>query len=92
MTRNLYLVAYDVADPARLHRVGRCVNSYRVAGQKSVPEVWLTQPELQQLQKDLLQLLNPNQDRLQLVALDPRLQLHCLGRAITFSTPAFFVL
>lgn len=44
MTRALYLVAYDVHDSRRLGRVCRCLKSYRVDGQKSVPEIWLTPP------------------------------------------------
>ena len=48
MPRTLYLVAYDVCgDPRRLARVGRYFHSYRVAGQKSVPEIWVTPAELQ---------------------------------------------
>ena len=49
MPRNLYLVAYDVCDPKRLSRVGRYFHSYRVAGQKSVPEIWVTPAELQRV-------------------------------------------
>lgn len=40
--RTLYLVAYDVRHPKRLAKVGRYFHSYRVAGQKSVPEIWVT--------------------------------------------------
>ena len=47
MPRTLYLVAYDVCgDARRLARVGRYLRSYRVAGQKSVPEIWVTPAEL----------------------------------------------
>ena len=46
MARTLYLVAYDVCEPRRLARVGRYFKSYRVAGQKSVPEIWITPAEL----------------------------------------------
>ena len=53
MPRNLYLVAYDVCDPKRLSRVGRYFHSYRVAGQKSVPEIWVTPAELAHIQADL---------------------------------------
>ena len=46
MARSLYLVAYDVCNPRRLARVTRYFHSYRVAGQKSVPEIWVTPAEL----------------------------------------------
>lgn len=46
MTRALYLVAYDVRNSRRLGQVCRYLKSYRVDGQKSVPEIWLTPAEL----------------------------------------------
>lgn len=92
MSRTLYLVAYDVCgDPRRLARVGRYFRSYRVAGQKSVPEIWVTPAELQRIRDDMQRLLNATADRLQLIALDPRMRRRCLGQAITFHTPYFCV-
>ena len=83
MPRNLYLVAYDVCDPKRLSRVGRYFHSYRVAGQKSVPEIWVTPAELQRIRADMGRLLDAQADRLQLIALDPRMRRRCLGLAKT---------
>ncbi|MDO5623726.1 MAG: CRISPR-associated endonuclease Cas2 [Pseudomonadota bacterium] len=91
MPRTLYLVAYDVRDPRRLARVGRYFQSYRVAGQKSVPEIWVTPGELQAIQRDIGQLIDQSEDRLQLIALDPRMQRQCLGKAATFRAPYFCV-
>ena len=91
MPRNLYLVAYDVCDPKRLSRVGRYFHSYRVAGQKSVPEIWVTPAERDHIEADMRHLLNTTEDRLQLIALDPRMRRRCLGLANTFSTPFFSV-
>ena len=91
MPRTLYLVAYDVCDPKRLSRVGRYFHGYRVAGQKSVPEIWVTPTELQRIRADMGQLLDAQADRLQLIALDPRMRRRCLGQAHTFSTPFFCV-
>lgn len=48
-------------------------------------------PELQRIQHDLENLLNPHEDRLHIIALDPRQQRHCLGQAQTFNTPFFSV-
>ena len=90
MPRTLYLVAYDVCgDPRRLARVGRYFHSYRVAGQKSVPEIWVTPAELQRIRADMGRLLDTQADRLQLIALEPRMRRRCLGLAHTFSTPYF---
>lgn len=92
MPRTLYLVAYDVCgDARRLARVGRYFQSYRVAGQKSVPEIWVTPAELRTISTDMAQLLDSSTDRLQLIALDPRLQAHCLGQAASFTTPYFCI-
>lgn len=91
MPRTLYLVAYDVRDPQRLSRVGRYFHSYRVAGQKSVPEIWVTPAELHAIRRDMDRLLDTREDRLQLIALDPRMQRRCLGAAATFGAPFFCV-
>lgn len=91
MPRTLYLVAYDVCQPRRLARVTRYFNSYRVAGQKSVPEIWVTPSELALIQADTARLLDEADDRLQVIALDPRMRPHCLGRAATFEAGHFCV-
>lgn len=92
MPRTLYLVAYDVCgDPKRLARVGRYFHSYRVAGQKSVPEIWVTPAEIQRIRADMDHMLDASSDRLQLIALDPRMRRSCLGRAVTFGQPYFCV-
>ena len=83
MPRTLYLVAYDVCEPKRLSRVGRYFHSYRVAGQKSVPEIWVTPGELNTIEQDMQHLLEPSEDRLQIIALDPRMRRSCLGQART---------
>lgn len=85
MARALYLVAYDVCQPRRLARVSRYFHSFRVAGQKSVPEIWVTPAELAGIQADLRRLLDTEEDRLQLIALDPRMRPRCMGQAATFN-------
>lgn len=92
MARTLYLVAYDIADPRRLARACRYFKSWRVDGQKSVPEIWVTPAELQTIRAHLHSLLDLAQDRIQLVALDPRMQPRCLGRATTFSPRHFCII
>jgi len=91
MFRTLYLVAYDVSDPKRLARVCRYFKSWRVAGQKSVPELWITPAELQTICAELDQLIDLDSDRIQIIALDPRMTPHCLGQAATFGARHFSV-
>lgn len=91
MPRTLYLVAYDICDPRRLARVSRYFHSYRVAGQKSVPEIWVTPAELARIHRELAPLLDTRTDRLQLIALDPRMHRRCMGRAATFGGTYFSV-
>ena len=91
MPRTLYLIAYDVCQPRRLARVTRYLHSYRVAGQKSVPEIWVTPAELAHIQADLRRLLQEGEDRLQLIALDPRMTPRCMGQAESFQATHFCV-
>ena len=91
MARSLYLVAYDVCNPRRLARVTRYFHSYRVAGQKSVPEIWVTPAELAHIQADQRRLLQEGEDRLQLIALDPRMTPRCMGQAESFKATHFCV-
>ena len=85
MPRTLYLVAYDICEHKRLASVTRYFQTYRVEGQKSVPEIWVTPAELQTIQRDLQAMLDPEHDRLQLLALDARIRTNCLGQAQTFT-------
>lgn len=91
MARTLYLVAYDVADAKRLARVCRYFKSYRVAGQKSVPEIWVTPAELALIRTDMEKLLSDEEDRLQMLQLDPRMKNHCLGQAHSFNASFFSI-
>ena len=91
MARTLYLVAYDVCHPRRLARVTRYFHSYRVAGQKSVPEIWVTPAERASIEADMGHLLAADEDRLQLIALDPRMTPRCMGLAETFKATHFCV-
>lgn len=91
MSRTLYLVAYDVCQPRRLARVTRYFHSYRVAGQKSVPEIWVTAAERSHIEADMARMLQADEDRLQLIALDPRMTPRCMGLAESFKATHFCV-
>lgn len=89
--RTLYLVAYDVCDPRRLHRVCRYLTGYKVSGQKSVFEIWATDAELREIRGELERLMLLNEDRLHILALDPRMQPRCKGRAHSFQQKFFSI-
>lgn len=89
--RTLYLVAYDVCDPARLHRVCRYLTGYKVGGQKSVFEIWAMPAELKRIRADLEGMMDETEDRLHILALDPRMKPRCLGCAHTFSQHHFAI-
>lgn len=89
--RTLYLVAYDVCQPHRLQKVCRYLTGYKVGGQKSVFEVWATPAELKHIRIDLDALMEPAEDRLHILALDPRMQPRLCGRATHFSENFFAI-
>lgn len=90
--RTLYLVAYDVCNQRRLHRVCRFLTGFRVGGQKSVFEIWATDGELRQIRAELADLMDFSEDRLHILALDPRMKPRCLGRAGSFENIFFSIL
>ncbi len=89
--RTLYLVAYDVCEPQRLQKVCRYLTGYKVGGQKSVFEVWVTPAELARIRRDLESLMDAGEDRLHILALDPRMTPRCCGRASTFTAHHFAI-
>lgn len=92
MARTLYLVAYDVCDPCRLQRVCRFLTGFKVGGQKSVFEIWVTASELRQIRAALGGLMQPEEDRLHILALDPRMFMKGLGKARAFAPGHFSIL
>ena len=41
---------------------------------------------------ELLDIIDPADDRIHIISLDPRMQVHCLGRATTFAKTHFCIL
>ena len=80
--RDLYLAAYDVADPRRLRQALQAVRGYASGGQKSVHEVHLTPAERTRLLERMGQLLDQGEDRFALVRMDPRATVLAYGRAL----------
>jgi len=89
--RSLYLVAYDIADPRRLAQVGRAMKGWKIGGQKSFCECWLTQAERGTVLTQLGELIDSDLDRVHLFALDPRMTPRLYGVASTFSEPVFTI-
>jgi len=92
MGRKTYLVAYDVANPSRLSRVYRYLIGYKVEGQKSVFEIWVTAAELRRIKKDLSEIIDIKEDRLHVVELDPRTTPYCYGIATHFKQDFFWII
>ncbi len=89
-SRRLYLVAYDVGHPGRGTRVLDAVKGYATGGQKSVHECWLTSGERQELMSAIGERIDPSEDSVVLLRLDPRSATLTLGIAIQPRDPRFF--
>lgn len=89
--RTLYLISYDISDPRRLRRVFRYLQGYRVNGQKSVFECWITPAERREILLNLPKMTEPEQDRVHIFQLDPRQQVLCFGQAVSGSPTGFFI-
>lgn len=79
--RTLYLICYDICDPRRLQRTHHYLQGYRVGGQKSFFECWLTPPELKEVHRSLQQMIDAVEDRIHIFQLDPRMNVECHGTA-----------
>ena len=89
--RTLFLVCYDVSCPKRLYRVHRYLLGFKVGGQKSFYECWLTAAELAAVRRTLEALLDPAEDRAHIFQLDARMKTEGLGRATRPVTDLFMI-
>jgi CRISPR-associated protein Cas2 len=89
--RTLYLVCYDVCDSAVRRRVQKYLTGFKVGGQKSFFECWLTAAELREVRATLADLLDLAEDRAHIFQLDPRMQRTLLGRATEAVTDVFLI-
>lgn len=88
--RDLYLAAYDVADPKRLRASLELVKGYATGGQKSVYEIFLTPAEKADLLLGMAQVLNETEDSFLLLRLDPRARVYVLGIGTEPMDPPYF--
>jgi len=84
MKRVLYLIGYDVADAKRLVKVRQYLSAYRVGGQKSLFECWLTDGEYEKVNATLRDLIDPAEDNIFIARLDPRQKIQLYGVAKPF--------
>lgn len=89
--RTLFLVCYDVCDNKLRRRVQKYLMAYKVGGQKSFFECWLTAADLRDVRRTLAELLDPSEDRAHLFQLDPRMRRDMLGRATEPVTDVFLI-
>ena len=66
----LRLIAYDIADPKRLHRIAEICADFGVRVQHSLFECWLEEDQFQELWGRLTSLARADQDRLVAYSLD----------------------
>lgn len=90
--RQLFLAAYDIADPKRLAQGLKILRAYATGGQKSVFECFLLPQERRDLVLEVDALIEPADDRFFLVRLDPRGKVQTLGIGVRPTDPRFFYL
>jgi CRISPR-associated protein Cas2 len=90
--RDLYLAAYDVADPRRLRAALDLVKGYSTGGQKSVHECFLTEAEKAHLVHHMSLVLEEEEDSFLLLRLDPRARVFVLGKAVEPADEPYFYL
>lgn len=90
MERTLYLIAYDIRDPRRLHKCRHVLKGYSTGGQKSVFECFLADAELRHLVRTLTMLILEAEDRVHVFRMDGRSRTHVLGIAVQPKDPEYF--
>jgi CRISPR-associated protein Cas2 len=88
--RRLHLVGYDVADPRRLARALKVARNYATGGQLSVHECFLTAAEKRALWLQMREVIDPKEDRVFILRLDPRAPVRTLGIGLAPEDPPFF--
>jgi CRISPR-associated protein Cas2 len=89
--RTLFLVCYDVCETKIRRRVHKFLMAYKIGGQKSFFECWLTAAELREVRLTLGELIDPGEDRVHIFQLDPRMTRDMLGRAIQPPVDVFLI-
>ncbi len=82
MTRQLYLVAYDVRNPKRLRQTHQVLKEFACGGQKSAFECYLTPVERDELVSRVEQCMDTGEDALLVIRLTDRDNVSTLGIAV----------
>ena len=72
MSRQLFLVCYDIPENRRRQRVFKRVQGHRLEGQLSAHECWLFPAELDSLLNDLAAIMDDREDRLHVLQCSTR--------------------
>ena len=72
MSRNHYLIAYDISNASVQHKILKRIKAFSIGGQKSFYECWMTKIELEQFTREVLLLIDPASDKVAIFQLDPR--------------------
>ena len=80
--RVLYIAAYDIRDPSRLHRALHLLKEQASGRQKSVFELFLTEEEKKRLLARVAEVLEPDEDRFFLLRLSGHQPMLTAGIAV----------
>lgn len=86
--RRLHIAAYDITDDRRRRAAHRIARDYATGWQKSVFECFLSDSERGQLIASIDGVIDPAEDRVFVVRLDPRALVLGLGRAKSLPGPS----
>ncbi len=92
MPRNLYLIAYDISEPAALRKILKLIKSYAIGGQKSFYECWMTKQELKAFLGDVIELIDAQTDSVMIFQLDSRLKPQIEGQHTRIAFDPFVVI
>lgn len=88
--RNLYIAAYDVRSPRRLHKALHVLKDFACGGQKSVFECWLDSRERDELLARIKNVIDLSEDRFLVVPVPGGQSVHVMGIGVAPADPAFF--
>lgn len=82
MSRQLFLVAYDVRNNRRLYRVHQVLKEFACGGQKSAFECYLSPAERKELLGRVTQEMDEDEDAFLIIRLPSRDAVETLGKAV----------
>lgn len=82
MSRQLFLVAYDIRNSRRLYRIHQVLKDYSCGGQRSAFECYLSAAERRELLSRAQAELDTNEDAFLIIRLTSRDAVETLGKAV----------